>query len=79
MDEITRQVLEEERVEPGHFTMADIPELTSAGRWREALLPVSPEIAPGDGRAIARFFLRKGGYATTVLREYMKADPRDMI
>lgn len=79
IDEITHKVLEEEHITPENFVVAGIPELTSAGRWREALLPVSPSITPDEGHARARFFLKKGSYATTVLREYMKADPLCMI
>jgi tRNA pseudouridine13 synthase len=75
LDETARAVLEEAGVTPESFVIPEIPELTSAGRWREALLPVSPEIIGGERQARARFFLRKGSYATTVLREYLKADP----
>jgi tRNA pseudouridine13 synthase len=78
IDATTRAVLDEAGVSPESFVIQQIPELTSAGRWREALLPVRPEIVPGEKLASARFFLPKGSYATTVLREYMKADPTSM-
>jgi tRNA pseudouridine13 synthase len=75
LDAMAQAVLDAAGVSPGSFVIAQIPELTSAGRWREALLPVTPAIAPGEKLARSRFFLPKGSYATTVLREYMKADP----
>ncbi len=75
LDETARAVLEAAGVGPESFVNVQIPELTSAGRWREALLPVAPAIVPGEKLAHARFSLKKGSYATTVLREYMKADP----
>ncbi len=78
LDAAARSVLEAAGVGPESFVVRPIPELTSAGRWREALAPVSPAVAAEGGTARARFFLRKGSYATTVLREYMKADPTCM-
>jgi tRNA pseudouridine13 synthase len=75
LDDTARAILEAAGVSQENFVNTQIPELTSAGRWREALLPVTAEIIPGENLARARFFLRKGSYATTVLREYMKADP----
>jgi tRNA pseudouridine13 synthase len=78
IDEDIRTIIEEAGVSPESFSIPQIPELTSAGRWREALLPVSPDIKEEDHMALAKFFLRKGSYATTVLREYMKADPTCM-
>ena len=78
LDDIARAVLDRAGVSPESFVIGQIPELTSAGRWREALLPASPEIVIEDRTARARFFLPKGSYATTVLREYMKADPVQM-
>jgi tRNA pseudouridine13 synthase len=75
IDDTARAILDAAGVGPASFVIPQIPELTSAGRWREALLPVSPEIMPEERHARARFFLPKGSYATTVLREYMKADP----
>jgi len=75
LDETARAVLDAAGVGPESFVIGQIPELTSAGRWREALLPATPEMVAGDRSVRARFFLPKGSYATTVLREYMKADP----
>ena len=76
--EIIRHVMDEEGISPGSFVVKDLPELTSAGLWREALINASPEFSAGEGTAGVKFFLPKGCYATTVLREYMKSDPIKM-
>lgn len=79
LNDAAREIMAAEGISPASFEIRQIPELTSAGRWREALLQVSPAMEVADDRAVrARFFLRKGSYATTVLREYMKADPTCM-
>ncbi|OPY28821.1 MAG: putative tRNA pseudouridine synthase D [Methanocella sp. PtaU1.Bin125] len=75
IDETARTVFEAEGVALEGFEIEQLPELTSAGRWREAVTPVSPVIVPEETALRAKFFLRKGSYATTVLREYMKVDP----
>lgn len=46
-----------------------------SGQRREVFLDVVPELSGSR----LEFFLPKGCYATTVLREYMKADPLDMV
>lgn len=76
--EEARRVLEEEGVRAGDFRVAALPELASAGLRREVLLHVRPTVTTGDGTAEFRFFLPRGCYATTVLREYMKAGPEHM-
>lgn len=78
LDEASRKVLEEVKIYPADFTIPEIPELTSAGLWRATVLPVSPSLEPGEGFLKTRFSLPAGSYATTVLREYMKDDPRGM-
>lgn len=78
IDETARAVMDAEGLALRSFEIAQIPELTSAGRWREALMAVSPVITTGEASVRTKFFLRKGSYATTVLREYMKADPVQM-
>jgi tRNA pseudouridine13 synthase len=78
LDETTRKVLDEAKVTPANFEIPQIPELSSAGLWREIVLPVTPSLEAEEGAVRARFFLQSGSYATTVLREYMKDDPRCM-
>jgi tRNA pseudouridine13 synthase len=76
--DIERKVLEEEGISPENFQVSTLPELTSAGLRREILLRSSPEFKYDNGTAMVKFFLSKGSYATTVLREFMKADPLKM-
>nr|WP_255668549.1 tRNA pseudouridine(13) synthase TruD [Methanocella sp. CWC-04] len=76
--EIEKNVLDEEGITTDDFVAGQIPELTSAGLRREVLLKVTPSFTAQDGLADIRFFLPKGCYATTVLREYMKSDPERM-
>jgi len=78
IDEAGRQVLDASGVTTGSFELPRIPELSSAGLWRPTTLQVAPSLTFGEGWVEARFFLTSGSYATTVLREYMKADPRQM-
>jgi tRNA pseudouridine13 synthase len=61
------------------FKVPAMPELASKGRRREIILPFKPEfnaaedeINTGKTRLTLEFSLQKGGYATTILREYMK-------
>lgn len=73
-----RKVLDEEGVMPADFSMPAMPDLASAGLRREILLRVTPEYRIEDSTANLRFFLPKGCYATTVLREFMKSSPEQM-
>lgn len=78
LDEASARILAEADVTPEAFDIPEIPELSSKGLWRETLLPVDPGFEAGEGSARTKFFLQSGSYATTVLREYMKVDPRSM-
>lgn len=71
--EIERAVLEEEGLGPLDFRVTSGPGLGSRGTWRAALLPVTPSVDLQGSSAALEFFLPKGGYATVVLREYMKS------
>ena len=74
MGEIERSVLEAEGLEEGSFKIVDMTELTSPGIRRElALTGVEPSYEVTEGRATFSFSLGKGCYATTVMRELMKA------
>ncbi len=80
--EIEREVLEEEGVELESFRCPKMPELAQAGGERSACITVSPnwevredELTPGMRMGVFTFFLPPGSYATSVMREYMKADP----
>jgi tRNA pseudouridine13 synthase len=76
-DEIRRD-LEEEGMRIEDFAMAAMPDLASAGLRREILLRASPSIISFNGNAQCKFYLPRGSYATTVLREYMKVAPEHM-
>jgi tRNA pseudouridine13 synthase len=71
--DIERTVLKEEGVDPEGFLVKQNPDLGSKGTRRPALLRVSPRVKLADNFADIEFFLPAGGYATVVLREYMKS------
>ena len=77
--EIEREVVKELNVDPEGFKVPAMPELSSKGLRKEIILQFKPEftvvddeINTGKTKLILEFSLPKGGYATTVLREYMK-------
>lgn len=83
--EIEQEVLQEFKVPLEGFDIKEIPEMSSRGTRREILLQAEPkfevtddELNPGKSKAVLEFMLPKGSYATTMLREYMKADPLKM-
>ncbi len=78
--EIERDVIRELNIDVAGFKVPSMPGLSSKGLRREIVLPFKPkysaaddEINPGKTKLILEFSLQKGGYATTVLREYIKA------
>ncbi|RMF90982.1 MAG: tRNA pseudouridine(13) synthase TruD [Methanobacteriota archaeon] len=74
--EIEREVLEEHDVELQDFRIPMLPELSSRGAMRQALLEPDVRYRQNrDGSFTFRFFLSKGNYATMVMREFMKTDP----
>ncbi len=83
--EIEHRIFEKSGVPIEGFKVPLMPELASKGLRREILLHVQPgyavledELNPGKTKAILEFSLPKGSYATTLLREYMKVDPKQM-
>jgi len=69
----------------GGLKFPTMPELASKGLRREMLLYAQPEyvaseddLNPGKTKAVLELSLPKGSYATTLLREYMKVDPKRM-
>jgi len=84
--EIERRILEEEKVSPGDFRIAAMPEVSTKGTLRSAIAPINnfsaDEISPDANipcryEAKATFMLHRGSYATILLRELMK--PRNII
>jgi tRNA pseudouridine13 synthase len=84
--EIEQEVLQELGVSLEGFNVEEIPEMSSKGTRREVLLRAEPKVEvadddlnPGKSKAVLEFMLPKGSYATTVLREYMKVDPLQIV
>lgn len=84
--EIERAVLEEEKVSLENFKIRGMPELSLKGGLRTATAPIKEfsmiEIAKDEKKtrkkkAVMRFMLYRGSYATIVLREIMK--PRNPL
>ncbi len=86
--EIEKQVLEEEGVRPEDFIIRGMPEISSRGHYREAELIIKnlkllfvgqDETSKGALKVGLRFAVKKGGYATTLLRELMKTEPEKLV
>ncbi|WP_456474858.1 tRNA pseudouridine(13) synthase TruD [Candidatus Pyrohabitans sp.] len=82
--EIEQEVLEEENLELESFRIKSLPELAMPGSARKAAVNTrvsytlaGDELHEGMKKLVVSFFLPPGSYATTVLREYMKAEPLD--
>ena len=81
VDEVTANILEREGVATEHFRIGQMPELSSKGEYRDCYAPVEglevtgvseDDFHSGKSKATIRFTLRKGNYATVLLREIMK-------
>ncbi|MDD1745552.1 MAG: tRNA pseudouridine(13) synthase TruD, partial [Candidatus Methanoperedens sp.] len=79
MGEIEQEVIKESNIDTEGFKVPGMPEIASKGLRREIVLPVKPEFSvmedevnSGKTKVVLEFTLQKGGYATVVLREYMK-------
>ncbi len=77
--EIERAVVGEMNTDLEGFRVPAMPELASKGLRREIVMPFKPEYSAtedelniGKTKLMLEFTLQKGGYATIVLREYMK-------
>lgn len=76
--EVEREVLREEGVDVGDFRVRGMPEASSSGTYRRAaLIPEDLEAERRGSDYRVYFKLRKGMYATVLLREFIK--PRDLI
>jgi len=81
LDEITAELIDEEGVELEQFRVCRAPWMGSKGDYRECFTPVedfelvdvsADELNSGKNKAVMRFSLQKGNYATVLLREIMK-------
>lgn len=77
--EIEREVLKEEGVDLGDFYLKEMPEISSSGTFRRAcMIPKNLTHTFIDNKTLRmEFSLRKGMYATVLLREFIK--PKDLI
>jgi tRNA pseudouridine13 synthase len=84
--ELERRILEEEKVSQGHFRISIMPQISAAGGLRAATMPLiglkiekpmKDTANPNKHMVSFRFALKKGSYATMILREFMK--PRNPI
>ncbi|OGS44253.1 MAG: tRNA pseudouridine(13) synthase TruD [Euryarchaeota archaeon RBG_13_57_23] len=75
MGEIERKIVESENIKNMDFQIVGLREASSKGTRRELLAPYRDfKIDLGPGEVTFRFALNKGCYATTLMREFMKAD-----
>lgn len=71
-DSVVQKVLVEEGISEENFFVQKMPELSAKGTLRSALIYPRIECTIGNGFAKLVFELKKGSYATVVLREIMK-------
>ena len=75
MGEIEQRVIETENISRQDFRIVGLREASSKGTRRELLSPCKDlSVEPGKDSVLFRFSLNKGCYATTLLREFMKAE-----
>ena len=84
--ETEKRILQEEGVRSDNFKISAMPQISSKGSLRTALMPLrdlkvdkpsKDEANPSKKMVSLRFALMKGSYATVILREFMK--PRNPI
>jgi len=79
-EQATEALLAEYRITPEDFARASVFVRTKfEGAWRPAALKTEILSVPEEGALRLKFTLPPGHYATTVCREFMKADPVRMI
>ena len=82
MGKIEHKIIDEEKIDPRDFIIPDIPYISSSGSRRPILSPVKDldfkltddRLNKGKLALTLNFELLKGCYATSLLREFMKAD-----
>lgn len=82
MGEIEQSIIEKENIDPRDFIIPEIPFISSMGSRRAIIAPVrnlnfeliSDETDEKNPALKLNFELRKGCYATSLLREFMKTD-----
>ncbi|MBN1274837.1 tRNA pseudouridine(13) synthase TruD [Candidatus Woesearchaeota archaeon] len=75
--ELYKRVMEEERISPRDFIIRSLPDISSEGGERQAVINVSDfwfgeldddELHPGKKKVVVTFSLPKGAYATNVIK-----------
>ena len=82
MGEIEHKIIESERIDPRDFIIPDIPYISSKGSRHPLLASVkdldfklkNDELNKDKNALFLNFELKKGCYATSLLREFMKSD-----
>lgn len=83
IDEITEKILEEEGIKREDFFIKEMPEMSSEGSERDSFFEFKDfeildigddELSKNCKKAIIKFSLPKGAYATILLRELMKSE-----
>jgi len=82
MGKIEHKIIENEKIDHRDFIIPDIPYISSTGTRRPLLAPVKDLefkiiddiLNPEKQALILNFILNKGCYATSLLREFMKAE-----
>jgi tRNA pseudouridine13 synthase len=82
MGEIEHKIIDSEKIDPRDFIIPDIPRISSYGSMHPLISSIdnidystkNDELNKGKKKAILKFELKKGCYATSLLREFMKAD-----
>jgi tRNA pseudouridine13 synthase len=74
--ELEKAILDDEGISMKEFLIRPVPELSCKGYSRTSSVNVKPVFKiVSDETIVVEFALPKGSYATTALRELMKADP----
>jgi tRNA pseudouridine13 synthase len=81
MGEIEHKIIDSEKIDPRDFIIPDIPRLSSYGSRHPLISNLdkidytlnSDELNKGKNKIVLKFKLNKGCYATSMLREFMKA------
>ncbi len=81
LDEITEEILSEEKISKDDFRIKGLREFSSKGNYRDCFIPFEKfrilfieddDLNESSMKATITFSLSKGSYATTLLREIMK-------
>ena len=77
MGKIEHEIISKEKIDPRDFIIPEIPYISSSGTRRPILAPVRNlefKLNKKSTSLNLKFDLLKGSYATSLLREFMKAD-----